>query len=230
MNKVSFIIPTLNEFKRLRSCLLRLKGLHGEYEVIVVDGGSQDKTHSRSVGLVNAFIRSEQGRALQMNVGADKATGDILVFLHADTRVPENVLSLIVDAMESGAAWGRFDVELEGEAPMLKWIARMMNYRSAITHICTGDQVMFMRQQVFKQVGGFPAIALMEDIAISKLLKKIAKPYRIKEPVVSSGRRWEKSGVWRTILLMWSLRLRYFFGTSPDKINRLYRNSHFFGS
>lgn len=222
----SIIIPTLNEAKVICACLAALQPLRTECELIVADGGSTDDTLPLAAPLVDKLITSPKGRARQMNSGAEQATGDILVFLHADTHLPDNALALIRQAIDGGAQWGRFDIRLSGQHFMLKVIAFMMNRRSRLTGIATGDQVIFVTRQAFIAVGKYPDIALMEDIALSKALKKIGRPACLRAKVTSSGRRWEQHGVGKTILLMWWLRWRYFWGADPDILARLYYRSH----
>jgi rSAM/selenodomain-associated transferase 2 len=184
--------------------------------VIVVDGGSADATAARAKDGSDAVITALPGRARQMNAGARAARGDVLVFLHADTRLPPNADELI---LSSHSTWGRFDVDIEGSHPMLPVIATLMNLRSRLTGIATGDQAIFVRRDAF---GGFPEIALMEDVAFSRAMKRRSRPACLGARVVTSGRRWEEKGVWRTILLMWRLRWRYWRGDSPEALARLY--------
>jgi rSAM/selenodomain-associated transferase 2 len=239
----SIIIPTLNEAEGIADLLLTLQTLRSHCQIIIADGGSTDNTQGNSAALIDQFICSNKGRAVQMNTGARYATGDVLVFLHADTYLPEQALVLMRQAIMAGALWGRFDMQLLGRYSMprnensilagiiksssLNIIALMMNWRSRLTGIATGDQVIFVKRSIFQQLGGFPEIALMEDIAISKQLKKLARPYCLAAKVKSSARRWESFGVWHTVALMWSIRLRYFLGESPDKLARLYRLGKF---
>jgi rSAM/selenodomain-associated transferase 2 len=182
--------------------------------VIVVDGGSIDGTPELAAGLCDRLLSAPRGRALQMNAGARAAQGDVLVFLHADTRLPAAF------DIPRTSRWGRFDVRIEGRHPLLKIIAWAMNLRSRLSGIATGDQAMFVRRELFP---GFPEIALMEDIALSRLLKRRGRPTCLRQKVVTSGRRWESRGVLRTVLLMWSLRLLYFLGASPARLARWYR-------
>ena len=220
---VSIIIPTLNEEKTILSCLSALQPLRRHCEIIMVDGGSVDLTRQLAAPLVDKVITSAKGRGRQMNAGADQAAGDVLVFLHADTCLPDNALQLIAQKIDSTGLWGRFDIALSGKPYMLKVIARMMNRRSRLTGIATGDQVIFVTRKAFEQAGGYPDISLMEDIALCKALKKISPPINLKAQVISSGRRWEQRGVYRTVLLMWYLRLRYYFGADPQILADLYR-------
>ncbi|MGZ4955181.1 MAG: TIGR04283 family arsenosugar biosynthesis glycosyltransferase [Methylobacter sp.] len=225
--KFSIIIPTLNEEKTIASCLLPLQALRDNCEIIIVDAAHNrpivDYPHAH---LADKIISSEKGRARQMNTGASHAGGDLLIFLHADTYLPENALQLIERHLDN-KQWGRFDIQLSGNHFMLKVVAWMMNRRSRLTGIATGDQVIFVTKEAFAAVGHYPEIALMEDIALSKVLKKISPPLCLKAKVTSSGRRWERYGIYRTILLMWGLRLRYFFGADPQLLAALYSRGQF---
>ncbi|NOR80681.1 MAG: glycosyltransferase [Methyloprofundus sp.] len=227
MKKYSIIIPTLNEAETIHDFLIPLQVLRDLCEIIIVDAGSMDETKSISQSLVDRFIITPKGRAIQMNAGAEIAAANIFIFLHADTYLPEQALSLIQQGMDKGALWGRFDMQLMGQHTVLKVVSHMMNWRSRLSGIATGDQVIFITRQAFEQVGGFPVIALMEDIEISKRLKNLSYPYCIKAKVKSSARRWESFGVWRTVALMWSIRLRYFLGQSPNELVELYRQGAF---
>ena len=221
--KFSIIIPAINEAATIQSCLLALQDLRGIAEIIVVDGGSRDNTIELATAYADKVLQSGQGRARQMNYGAKHATGDILIFLHADTELPEQALSLIERGLGTQKVWGRFDIELCGESVMFKIIAFMMNWRSRLTGIATGDQVLFVRKAAFNAVGGYPEISLMEDIALSSVLKKISPPLCLTAKVKSSARRWQQYGIFKTILLMWSLRLRYWLGQDPQYLAELYR-------
>ncbi len=218
--RFSIIIPTLNEAERITETLTSLQQLRGRCEIIVVDGGSLDQTVHLAQPLADQVIITNLGRALQMNEGAKMATGDILIFLHADTMLPQLALDLIEHARQP---WGRFDIQLQGSHPMLRVIATFMNWRSCLTGIATGDQAIFVEQSLFSHVRGYPSIALMEDIALSKQLKRHARPACLHQKVISSGRRWETFGIWRTILLMWRLRLGYFLGENPSRLAQLYQ-------
>lgn len=222
--KLSFIIPVLNEAKNISKILLPLSIYRQKgHEVIIVDGGSHDNTVELAQQQSDRVIQSQKGRAKQMNTGASEASGDVLVFLHADTWLPEHAALIIENNLKKTArSWGRFDVRLSGSKFIFRLIGEIMNYRSRYTGIATGDQCIFVRRAVFDKINGFPELALMEDIAISKQLKHISKPVCLQEKVVTSSRRWEEQGIARTILLMWYLRARYFFGGSPEKLEKIY--------
>jgi rSAM/selenodomain-associated transferase 2 len=224
MSKLSIIIPVLNEGEAIAAALDALAVLRAlGAEVIVVDGGSRDATIQRARPRADRVILAPRGRALQMNAGAEKAAGDVLLFLHADTNLPPDADHVVLSGLErSGHAWGRFDVKIEGRSPVLRVIAWLMNIRSRLTGIATGDQAMFVRRAAFQAAGGFPAIPLMEDIALCKRLKRVSRPLCLRERVTSSGRRWETHGVFHTMLLMWRLRLAYFFGADPKKLAQRY--------
>lgn len=226
--RISIIIPALNEQAVIVETLHALQALRDVgHEVIVVDGGSSDNTYILAATLVDrtkgAVLRAKPGRARQMNFGAQFAHHDILLFLHADTRLPAQADVLIVNGLEkTGRKWGRFDVYLSGRAWLLRVVARFMNWRSCLTGIATGDQAIFMRRSLYKQVAGFPDIPLMEDIALSRRLKRFSRPLCIHTPVITSSRRWEQGGIVRTILLMWGLRLAYALGVSPETLKKFY--------
>jgi len=218
--RLSVVIPTLNEAPGIRAALEALAPLRGRgHEVIVVDGGSSDATVQLARGLCDQLLTSSPGRALQMNAGARAASGDALLFLHADTSLPEGADALILDSLKIHD-WGRFDVRIEGRHPLLGIVACAMNLRSRITGIATGDQAIFVRREAFR---GFPEIALMEDIAFSRGMKRRGRPACLRATVLTSGRRWASRGVLRTIVLMWSLRLLYFLGAPPERLARFYK-------
>jgi rSAM/selenodomain-associated transferase 2 len=221
---LSIIIPALDEEGSIRTCLERLQPLRGQgVEIVVVDGGSVDATRELAEPLADRVTESPRGRALQMNAGARASRGDVLLFLHADTLLPEAGLAAILAGLErSGAAWGRFDVTITGNNPMLKVVAYFMNARSRLTGIATGDQAIFARRAAFERCGGFPAIPLMEDVAICKALKRVGAPLCLRDRVATSGRRWEERGTLRTIVLMWRLRLAYALGADPRNLARHY--------
>jgi rSAM/selenodomain-associated transferase 2 len=219
--RLSIVIPALNEAERIEAALralapLRVRGC----EVIVVDGGSADATRELAEPLCDRVVSSARGRGVQMNAGARHATGDAVVFLHVDTLLPPDS-DLLVDKALENRLWGRFDVEIEGRPRLLKVVAWAMSLRSRLSGIATGDQAIFVRRDAFP---GFEPIALMEDIAFSREMKRRGAPACLRERVRTSGRRWEKRGVLRTVLLMWRLRLLYYFGARPERLARLYES------
>ena len=221
--RLSIIIPVLNEAETLAARLAALQAIRARgVEVIVVDGGSADDSPARAAPLADRVITAPRGRGRQMNAGAEQATGEVLLFLHADTVLPDLATERIEAAVTGGALWGRFDVRIDGASVMLPIVAALMNGRSRLTGIATGDQAIFATREAFARVGGFPDIPLMEDIAFSSTMRRIARPACLTEKVTTSGRRWEKHGVWRTILMMWWLRLRFWLGVSPQALAREY--------
>ena len=222
---ISIIVPVLDEAATLPGILEGLQPFRSRgCEVLVVDGGSRDATAELAREAADRVLVAQRGRASQMNAGAAVARGDIFLFLHADTRLPEDADALIRAGLAAnGRAWGRFDVRIEGRHPLLRVVAGTMNLRSRLSGIATGDQALFMTRAAFDAVGGFPPIELMEDIAVSGRLKRLSPPLCLYDRVTTSGRRWEKNGVLRTIVLMWWLRLQYFFGVSPERLARAYR-------
>ncbi|HJV91818.1 MAG TPA: TIGR04283 family arsenosugar biosynthesis glycosyltransferase [Azonexus sp.] len=220
---LSIVIPVLNEAGGIVQALERLQDLRTQgAEVIVVDGGSRDGTAQLAGSLADCVTTSPSGRGRQMNVGAAQATGPILLFLHADTLLPASALTSVVEAIAGGACWGRFDVRIAGAIDGLGMVAWMMNRRSRLTGIATGDQAIFVTREAFQDRGGFPDIPLMEDIVFSRGMRKVARPACLTEKVTTSGRRWEQHGLLRTILKMWWLRLRFYFGASPNQLAREY--------
>jgi rSAM/selenodomain-associated transferase 2 len=224
MARLSIIMPVLDEGSAIVTALDALADLRAlGVELIVVDGGSRDATVQRARLRADRVLTAPRGRALQMNAGAEKAAGDVLLFLHTDTRLPPAAEHVILNSLEhTGRAWGRFDVTIAGRHPLLAVISRLMNIRSRVTGIATGDQAIFVKRDAFAAAGGYPPIALMEDIALCKRLKRIGPPLCLSERVVTSGRRWERRGVLTTILLMWRLRLAYFFGADPARLAQHY--------
>jgi rSAM/selenodomain-associated transferase 2 len=217
---LSVIMPVLNEGESVAASLGALATLRSRgVEIIVVDGGSRDSTVELARPLADRLIIAPRGRALQMNAGAARAAGEVLLFLHADTRLPEDADALVIDGLAgSGRDWGRFDVTIAGKHPLLPVIGWFMGARSRLSGVCTGDQAIFVRRKAFHAAGGFPAIPLMEDVALCKRLKRISPPLCLRERVVTSGRRWEKNGAIRTILLMWRLRMAFLLGVDPRKL------------
>jgi rSAM/selenodomain-associated transferase 2 len=224
MPGISIIIPALNEEAAIAAALEALADYRRVgHQVIVADGGSSDRTVELARPLADTIVTAPRGRAAQMNAGAARATGNTLLFLHADTRLPRAADCLIVDGLRrSGRVWGRFDVDIVGSHPMLRVVAAMMNFRSRLTGIATGDQAIFVTSAAFARCGGYPDIPLMEDIALSRRLKRASRPLCLKARVATSGRRWEQRGILRTIVLMWQLRFGYWFGADPHALARRY--------
>ncbi|MDP1739762.1 TIGR04283 family arsenosugar biosynthesis glycosyltransferase [Polaromonas sp.] len=222
---LSIVMPVLNEAAGIGAALRALAPLLASgAELIVADGGSSDDTAVLAQAGGAQVIAAPRGRALQMNAGAAQATGDVLLFLHADTVLPASADALICNALADGSkVWGRFDVRIAGRPVMLRLIAALMNRRSRWTGIATGDQAMFMTRSAFETAGGFPAQPLMEDIEMSRRLLQLSRPVCLQARVQTSGRRWESRGVWRTILLMWRLRWAYWRGVAPERLAELYR-------
>ncbi len=235
--RLSIIIPTLNEGEHIGALLADLAPLRAAgAELILVDGGSSDATLARAANGVDRILQAPRGRAAQMNAGVQAAAGELLWFLHADTRVPAEAVSALQQAWARGACqtpgarrrsrracfWGRFDVRLSGRHPLLRLVERGMNLRSRLSGIATGDQGLFVAREAFVAVGGFPPLALMEDIALSMALRRLARPVCLRERLLTSSRRWETRGVLRTILLMWRLRLAYALGADPEALARQY--------
>ncbi len=224
--RLSIIVPVLDEAERIDAALAALAPLRAQgVQLIVVDGGSRDGSVARCEGHADAVIVSPRGRARQMNAGARAANGNMLVFLHADTALPPDAFALVSQALAQHA-WGRFDVRIDGRSRWLPVVAALMNMRSRLTGIATGDQAIFMRRAAFEAVGGFPDQALMEDLEITKRLRQHhGAPACLRARVVTSGRRWDERGAWRTIMLMWRLRWLYWRGVSADRLAAAYRPS-----
>ncbi len=221
--KISVIIPALNEADNIEETLLPLQAWrHQGHEVIVADGGSHDETIALARPLADRVVNAPRGRARQMNLAANKARGDVLLFLHADTRLPDAALTLMRAAIQK-KPWGRFDVRLSGQHAMLRVVEFMMNRRSQLTGIATGDQAIFVTRALFEKINGFTDMPLMEDIDLSKRLKTFSKPACIHHQLVTSSRRWEQHGIFKTILLMWRLRFAYFFGAKPEQLVKIYQ-------
>lgn len=232
---IAAIVPVLNEAGRIEAQLQALMRA-GFAEIAVVDGGSSDETIRRfrafadnaardsRTGCRLVLLESRRGRALQMNCGARAVTADVLLFVHADSSLPVGAVEMIRDAIRRGYEWGRFDVRLDGSDIVLRVIGHAMNLRSALTAIATGDQSLFVRRDAFATLRGFAAIPLMEDIDLSRRLRMLGPPARIRMPVVSSARRWRRGGIARTVLLMWSLRFLYWLGVAPERLARFYSN------
>jgi len=223
--RVSVIIPVLNEEKSIGSTIAALNAL-APHEVIVVDGGSGDRTSRISVEAGAKALMTGPGRARQMNRGALEATGDVLLFLHADTRLPTSALRDIAAALNDARyVGGRFDVELDSDRWLLKVVGFMISLRSRLSKVGTGDQAIFVRREMFAELGGFPDMPLMEDIAFCRMLKRAGEVACLKSKVVTSARRWETDGVWRTIFRMWTLKLLYLAGVAPARLKRFYADT-----
>lgn len=226
---ISIVVPLYNEGESPCQLLRHLDEVEGLDEAILVDASdepiSRDMIGRLSMSCpenITIIENAGRGRALQMNLGASRATGSTLLFLHCDSRLPKHALSKVREVIESGHAWGRFDIRLDSKGVLLRIIETMINLRSRCRQIATGDQCMFVRAALFHEVGGYPEIALMEDIGLSKILKQHDRPCLINLPVLTSARRWRNRGVIFTVLLMWRLRFLYWCGVSPNKLNRLY--------
>ena len=224
MSALSIIIPTLNEADGIVDALNALSQLRANgAEVIIADGGSQDRTAELARPRCDKLVEAPRGRAAQMNAGAQVATGGVLLFLHADTRLPKEADRVVTEGLATSKhRWGRFDVTIAGRSALLPVVARLMNWRSRLTGIATGDQAMFADRLVFAQVGGFPDVPLMEDIILSRRLRQISTSLCLKARVVTSGRRWDEHGPMRTILLMWRLRAAHSLGADPHTLARAY--------
>ena len=226
--RFSIIMPVLNEAAVLPYALQQLiEGIAylSEVEIIISDGGSTDNSSACAAEFPVLLVDAPKGRARQMNAGASKAMGEWLVFLHADTRLPDGWMAAIEN---SGADWGRFNVRLSGPQRLLRLVEWMMNWRSCKTAVATGDQAMFFRRDLFERLGGYPDLPLMEDIAISKSARAYSRPACLECYVITSSRRWEQRGIIRTIVLMWWLRFAYWLGISPETLHQWYydRKSH----
>ncbi|WP_444884084.1 TIGR04283 family arsenosugar biosynthesis glycosyltransferase [Microbulbifer sp. PSTR4-B] len=220
----SVIVPLLNEREQLPKLVAQLRELvaYSSCEIILVDGGSSDGSAEIAAAAGLRVIQSQRGRALQMNAGASVACGSWLLFLHADTRLPQGALSAIASASVRGAQWGRFNIRISGDSLWFPLISTMINWRSRLSGIATGDQAIFVRRSLFNEVGGYARQPLMEDIELSRQLLKIARPHCLRQRVTTSGRRWQKFGIWRTVLLMWRLRFDYWRGVPAECLAKRY--------
>jgi rSAM/selenodomain-associated transferase 2 len=221
---LSVIVPALEEADALPLTLARVRAAP-IHELIVVDGGSRDATRALATPLADRVLTTAPGRAHQMNAGAAAATGDVLLFLHADTALPAGFDRAIAAALaDARVVGGRFDVRLEGASPGLRAVGAAINLRSRLTRIATGDQAIFARRAVFEALGGYPEIPLLEDVSFTHALKRAGRIACLRDTVATSARRWEKRGVVRTVVLMWTLRLGYALGVSPTRLHRFYRD------
>jgi rSAM/selenodomain-associated transferase 2 len=223
---LSIVVPVLNEAEQIDSLLDSLAEARSQgAEIVVVDGGSVDGTLKRVSGRADRCVHSLPGRARQQNSGAALAHGEVILFLHADTRLPPGAVGTVLDGLgRTGRGWGRFDVRLTGRHPAFRMVERMISLRSRLSGIATGDQAIFVRRELFDQIGGFPEIPLMEDVALSRRLLATGPPLCLSDAVVTSSRRWESRGIVRTILLMWRLRLAYWLGADPARLAARYRS------
>ena len=223
--RLSIVVPTLEEAGGIADALATLRPLRARgHEVIVADGGSTDATPELAAPGANRIVAAPRGRARQMNAGAAVATGDVLLFLHADTVLPDDADTLVNEALgEAGSGWGHFGVRLTGPHPAFRVIERMISLRSRLSGIATGDQAIFATRDLFDSAGGFPDLPLLEDVEFCRRLKRVSRPVRPRAPVTTSSRRWEAAGIARTVWLMWWLRGAYALGVGPDRLARHYR-------
>lgn len=221
---ISVIIPTKNEAAYIAQTLASLTPWQQlGHEIIVVDGGSTDNTAVLASAHVKKVIQSAPGRAQQMNAGAALAQGQLLLFLHADTLLADDALASLSAIVHQPMTWGRFDVELVGQSKWLPVVAAMMNLRSRLSGIATGDQALFFSRDLFYALNGFASQPLMEDVEICRRAKAVTRPVCFRSRIKTSGRRWDTRGVWPTIRLMWQLRWRYWLGESPESLAKDYR-------
>jgi rSAM/selenodomain-associated transferase 2 len=221
---ISIVVPTLEEAPSVAHTLAAARQ-PGVAELIVVDGGSRDATREVARRFADAVLTAPPGRAAQMNAGAAAARGDVLLFLHADTRLPVGFAEAVTQALaDPVVVGGRFDVALDADGWPYRVIERLISARSRLTGVATGDQALFVRRAVFEELGGFAPIPLMEDVDLARRLKRHGRVAALHETVLTSARRWQRRGVWRTVLLMWSLRLAYYAGVPPATLARAYRD------
>ena len=223
-DRISIVIPVLNEAAFLDTTLRVLQPLRERgHEVLVVDGGSRDSTMTIARKHADRVLMSGPGRALQMNTGADNSAHPILLFLHADTELPANADELIHAALSAQSSiWGHFDIRLTGRRKIFRVLERGINLRTAVSGVATGDQAIFVTKRFFERVGYYDGLPLLEDVALSKKLLRFGWPQRVKTPVLTSSRKWEKHGVVRTVFLWWRIRIAYFLGVHPDVIMQRY--------
>jgi rSAM/selenodomain-associated transferase 2 len=229
--RVSIVVPVLNEADGIARFLDSLQALRrAGHEVIVADGNSGDVTVQRAAPLADKIVTSPAGRARQMNAGAAAASGDVILFLHADSSLSEQGIAALSEGIDtSGRRWGRFNVRLTGDRFLFRVVEWFMNTRSRLTGIATGDQGIFVERKLFESVGGFPDIPLMEDVALSARLKQIERPLCLNATIETSSRRWEQHGAWPTIWLMWRLRYAYWRGADPSALARIYYPNRDYG-
>ena len=225
MLRVSVVMPALNEAEGIAQTLARVRQA-GECELIVVDGGSNDGTPEIASAYADRVLVAPRGRAQQMNAGAQAASGEVVLFLHADTVLPHGFPALLDHALaDPQIVGGRFDVRLEASGWTFRMIETLMNERSRLTRLSTGDQGIFVRRELFLAVNGYPEVALMEDLELSRTLKRTGKIACLRARVTTSARRWQRHGVTRTILLMWTLRSCHFLGIPPKFLKKFYADT-----
>jgi rSAM/selenodomain-associated transferase 2 len=219
--RISIVVPALDEEGEISRALATTRAPEVA-DVLVVDGGSRDRTVAVAAALADRVVAADRGRASQMNAGAAATSGEVLLFLHADTWLPAGFGRAICEAIDAGAVAGRFDVELRGRHAGLPLVAAMMNWRSRLTRMATGDQAIFVRRDVFRAIGGYAAIPLMEDVDLSRRLRRAGPYAALRLKVSTSGRRWEDGGLVRTIVLMWRLRFAFWRGVPAERLAALY--------
>lgn len=225
---ISVIIPTYNEESTLSATINSVRqsaSAADNFQIIVTDGGSTDKTIEIAKNERCQIVNSKKGRGNQLNAGAQAADGNILLFLHADTYLPDSFDVLVKNAINSNAGfynWGRFNIKLSGNHIFFRLIETMISLRSRVTGIATGDQAIFLERKLFEKISGYKDIPLMEDIELTKRLRRISAPICLSNTVITSSRRWENDGIVRTILLMWLLRGLYFIGVNPTTLQKYY--------
>ena len=223
--QISVIIPVLNEAESIQKCLEQFYQ-EDVIDVVVVDGGSTDGTPDKvvSAGVGRCVSSPKPGRASQMNFGAEKAVGDVFLFLHADTFLPPNGLALIREVMaKQHVVGGRFELGLAEKRLGFRLIAYLSTLRSKFLGITYGDQGIFVRRDVFGAVGGYPALELFEDSEFCNVVKKCGQFVLLPAQVCSSTRRWQKWGVVRTVIWMWVLRVLFVCGISDKTLSQWYR-------
>lgn len=221
---VSVIVPALDEAKCIAGTLGALRDQNQTpLELIVADGGSVDGTPEIAGPLADLVIQAPRGRARQMNEAASRASGEVLWFVHADTVPGKGAIAELRSAVRRGRCWGRLRPRLSGRQWLFRVIERFIHWRAILTGISTGDQTLFVTRDAFDRVGGFPELPLMEDLAIARALRRMQWPATCRVDAITSSRRWERDGIWRTVALMWRLRLAWWFGADPERLARQYR-------
>ena len=219
--RISVIVATLNEQDHLPATLRGVTLAPGD-ELIVVDGGSTDQTVAIAQQFTSQVLHSRRGRAVQMNWGARHAHGDILLFLHADTRLPAAGLETVRRALQDGAVGGAFRLAIMPPTPGLRLVAWGTNLRARFGRLPYGDQALFMPRQVFEALGGYDDIPFMEDVRMVQALRKRGRLMILPQAVYTSGRRWQRDGVFYTTVCNTVLITLYFWGVPPEKLQRWY--------